>query len=55
MIEVTRYIEVYDNVTEELIDSYEITLPDEEAIFYINPDDDRYAIGGMYMLNLEQV
>ncbi len=33
MIEVTRYIEVYDNVTEELIDSYEITLPDEEAIF----------------------
>ncbi|MGR6647675.1 DUF7683 domain-containing protein [Avibacterium paragallinarum] len=56
MIEVTRYIEVYDNVTEELIDSYEITLPDEEAIFYINPDDDdRYAIAGMYMLNLEQV
>lgn len=55
MIEVTRYIEVYDNVTEELIDSYEITLPDEEAIFYIKPDDDRYAIGGMYMLNLEQV
>ncbi|MCW9732235.1 hypothetical protein L5B97_01830 [Avibacterium sp. 20-15] len=53
MIEVARYIEVFDNITEELIDSYEITLPDEEAIFYINPDDD-YAIGA-YMLNEEQV
>ncbi|KGQ65220.1 hypothetical protein ACLRAA_11575 [Gallibacterium anatis] len=56
MIEVTRYIEVYDNITEELIDSYEITLPDEEAISYIKPDDDdRYAIGGAYELNEEQV
>lgn len=55
MIEVTRYIEVYDNVTEELIDSYEITLSDEEAIFYIKPDDDLYAIGGVYVLDKEQV
>lgn len=54
--EVARYINVFDNITEELIDSYEITLPDEEAISYIKPDDDdRYAIGGVYVLNEKQV
>jgi len=56
MIEVIRYIEVYDNITDELIDSYEITLPDEEAISYIKPyGDDYYAVSGMYALNKEQV
>ncbi|MFZ7187833.1 DUF7683 domain-containing protein [Avibacterium avium] len=55
MIEVTRYIEVFDNITEELIDSYEITLSDEEAIFYIKPDDDDHYAIFAYMLNEEQV
>ena len=54
MIEVVRYIEVFDNTTEELIGSYEITLPDEEAISYIQPDDDDYAVCG-YELNKNQV
>lgn len=55
MIEVTRYIDVFDNITDELIDSYEITLPDEKAISYIQPDDDDcYAIC-VYALDEDQV
>lgn len=55
MMEVTRYIEVYDNVTDELIDSYEIALPDNKAITYIKPDDDdEYAVF-VYVLNKKQV
>lgn len=52
---VTRYIEVYDNLTDELIASYEIILSNEEAITYINPDDDdEYAVFS-YELNENQV
>ncbi|MEE3607483.1 DUF7683 domain-containing protein [Avibacterium paragallinarum] len=53
--EVTRYINVFDNITEELIDSYEITLSDEEAIPYIKPDDDDEHAVFAYELNKEQV
>lgn len=53
--EVTRYINVFDNITEELIDSYEITLSDEEAIRYIKPDDDDEHAVFVYVLNKEQV
>ncbi|WP_080742364.1 hypothetical protein [Gallibacterium anatis] len=55
MIEVVRYIEVFDNTTEEVIGSYEITLPDEEAISYIQPDDDDYYAVCGYELNKNQV
>ncbi|QIW16760.1 hypothetical protein A4G20_10690 [Pasteurellaceae bacterium RH1A] len=55
MIDLERYVEVYSNATDELLDSYPITLPDSEAIPYINPvNDDEYAIY-VYVLNESQV
>lgn len=54
MIKVERYIEVYDDISEEIIFSYRIILNDDEAITYIKPDDDIYAIFS-YRLDHEQV
>ncbi|MDU8925687.1 hypothetical protein RYD26_12440 [Pasteurellaceae bacterium LIM206] len=54
-MKVKRYIEVYDNTTDELLFSYRITLLDELVIKIINPDDDdKYAVFS-YDLNKSQV
>lgn len=55
MTKLERYIEVYDDISEELIFSYRIKLNDDEAISYISPDDDDIYAVFMYRLDNEQV
>ena len=54
MMNYERYIEVYDNNTDELIGEYKINLPDNIVIRIISPDDDELAIFP-YILNEKQV
>lgn len=55
MMKLERYIEVYSNDTDELLDSLLIKLPENVAIFYINPDDDDESAYCSYVLNEHQV
>ena len=50
-----RYIEVYDNNTDELIGEYKINLPDNIVIRIISPDDDDELAIFPYILNEKQV
>ena len=51
-----RYIEVYDNNTDELIGEYKINLPDNIVIRIISPDDDDDELAIFpYILNEKQV
>lgn len=50
----TRYIEVYDNNTDELLESYQVNLPDILVVHIISPDDDYLALCP-YVLEIEQV
>ncbi|MDY4279537.1 MAG: hypothetical protein SOX56_00325 [[Pasteurella] mairii] len=54
MRKLERYIEVYSNATDELLESMLIPLPEDIAILYINPDDDEFACCP-YILNESQV
>lgn len=50
-----RYIEVYSNDTDALLDSLLIELPEDLAILYISPDDDDEFAYCSYVLNEFQV
>lgn len=50
-----RYIEVYSNDTDELLDSLLIQLHENVAISYIKPDDDDKYAHCPYVINEEQV
>ncbi|ACA31413.1 DUF7683 domain-containing protein [Histophilus somni] len=55
MTKLERYIEVYSNDTDELLDSLFIQLPENITILYINPDDDDEFACCSYVLNEAQV
>ena len=56
MMNYERYIEVYDNNTDELIGEYKINLPDNIVIRIISPDDDDDELAIFpYILNEKQV
>ncbi|SUT96561.1 hypothetical protein NYR62_04155 [Actinobacillus genomosp. 1] len=54
MMKLERYIEVYSNNTDELLESILIQLPENIAILYIHPDDDEFACCS-YVLSESQV
>lgn len=55
MMKLERYIEVYSNDTDELLESIFIQLPENIAILYINPDNDDEFACCPYVLNESQV